>query len=203
MARHDELRTRLSFFGFVGGAEHYHVTTERWRRGDLLVELIVDPQHPDYRSSCERVTAVLEPLEAAYLRGRQDEAAQAGIRVWEIQDKFDAQETADGPSGFARKGMNLLEDAAHAALGEVGIAGMVALAQEESSNCWCVRCVDEQAQAQRVAGASFSMTLGSMGRMIVCPDCGNKRCPRATWHANECTGSNEPGQPGSRFENMT
>lgn len=36
-------------------------------------------------------------------------------------------------------------------------------------------------------------------RMVVCPECGNKRCPKATNHANACTGSNEPGQPGSRY----
>lgn len=35
--------------------------------------------------------------------------------------------------------------------------------------------------------------------MIVCPKCGNKRCPKATDHRNECTGSNEPGQKGSRY----
>jgi hypothetical protein len=38
-----------------------------------------------------------------------------------------------------------------------------------------------------------------MTTFIVCPDCGNKRCPRATSHLNACTGSNEPGQLGSRF----
>jgi len=32
---------------------------------------------------------------------------------------------------------------------------------------------------------------------IVCETCGNKRCPRAEFHENECSGSNEPGQPGS------
>lgn len=36
--------------------------------------------------------------------------------------------------------------------------------------------------------------------MILCPDCGNKRCPRANDHDNECTGSNDPGQPGSAYE---
>ena len=35
--------------------------------------------------------------------------------------------------------------------------------------------------------------------MIVCPKCGNKRCPKATHHGHACTGSNEPGQPGSRY----
>jgi hypothetical protein len=37
------------------------------------------------------------------------------------------------------------------------------------------------------------------GIMIVCPECGNKRCPKATDHNLDCTGSNAPGQPGSRF----
>jgi hypothetical protein len=37
-------------------------------------------------------------------------------------------------------------------------------------------------------------------RMILCPICGNKRCPKANDHRNECTGSNEPGQKGSAYE---
>jgi hypothetical protein len=35
--------------------------------------------------------------------------------------------------------------------------------------------------------------------MVCCPDCGNKRCPKATDHDLECTGSNEPGQTGSIY----
>jgi len=35
--------------------------------------------------------------------------------------------------------------------------------------------------------------------MILCPLCGNKRCPHSTDHNLECTGSNDPGQPGSRY----
>ena len=35
--------------------------------------------------------------------------------------------------------------------------------------------------------------------MIGCSECGNKRCPRATSHDRACTGSNEPGQEGSRY----
>lgn len=38
-------------------------------------------------------------------------------------------------------------------------------------------------------------------RFVVCPDCGNKRCPKATHHAHACTNSNDPGQPGSLWEN--
>lgn len=42
-------------------------------------------------------------------------------------------------------------------------------------------------------------TIADM-RMILCGTCGNKRCPHATHHNNACTGSNEPGQPGSAYE---
>lgn len=35
--------------------------------------------------------------------------------------------------------------------------------------------------------------------MIVCPECGNKRCPKATDHNFKCSGSNEPGQAGSIY----
>ncbi len=36
-------------------------------------------------------------------------------------------------------------------------------------------------------------------RLVVCPVCGNKRCPHATDHALTCTASNEHGQAGSRY----
>lgn len=36
-------------------------------------------------------------------------------------------------------------------------------------------------------------------RFVVCPKCGNKRCPKANDHRNQCTRSNEPGQPGSAY----
>jgi len=36
-------------------------------------------------------------------------------------------------------------------------------------------------------------------QMHLCPHCGNKRCPGAADHTNECSGSNEPGQVGSLY----
>lgn len=39
----------------------------------------------------------------------------------------------------------------------------------------------------------------SDSRFVVCPECGNKRCPHANDHRNACTGSNEPGQEGSAY----
>ena len=42
------------------------------------------------------------------------------------------------------------------------------------------------------------VTITNM-RFVVCPNCGNKRCPHANDHRNVCTGSNEPGQEGSAY----
>jgi hypothetical protein len=35
--------------------------------------------------------------------------------------------------------------------------------------------------------------------MLLCKECGNKRCPKASDHRLDCTGSNESGQPGSVY----
>lgn len=55
---------------------------------------------------------------------------------------------------------------------------------ERMPDCWCRTC--------------RPVVLNDM-RFVVCPDCGNKRCPRANDHRNACTGSNEPGQKGSAY----
>lgn len=55
---------------------------------------------------------------------------------------------------------------------------------EQKPDCWCLTC--------------RPVTLNDM-RFVVCPDCGNKRCPRANDHRNACTRSNEPGQEGSAY----
>lgn len=52
------------------------------------------------------------------------------------------------------------------------------------TKCWCHTC--------------RPVTMND-ARFVVCPDCGNKRCPRANDHRNACTGSNEPGQEGSAY----
>lgn len=62
--------------------------------------------------------------------------------------------------------------------------------------CWCERCDKEQAGPNEIS-------LFLRFRMNLCPMCGDKRCPRATDHRNECTGSNEPGQPGSSYPELT
>ena len=36
-------------------------------------------------------------------------------------------------------------------------------------------------------------------QMVVCVECGNKRCPHAADHKNKCTNSNDTGQVGSIY----
>lgn len=46
----------------------------------------------------------------------------------------------------------------------------------------------------RIAEAAADVLESFSRPMVVCTNCGNKRCPKATWHGNMCTSSNEPGQ---------
>lgn len=70
-----------------------------------------------------------------------------------------------------------------------------------SIECGCYRCSKERYDLLPEK-EKLPMTGGWMGmmRMFLCEKCGNKRCPHATDHRLECTGSNESGQKGSRYE---
>lgn len=59
--------------------------------------------------------------------------------------------------------------------------------QREVNGCWC---------------HAFRPVAMSDMRFVVCPDCGNKRCPKANNHRNSCTGSNEPGQAESAYQEV-
>jgi hypothetical protein len=60
-------------------------------------------------------------------------------------------------------------------------------------SAWCcIRCEN----AEVIAGERFMFARS----FPMCPDCGNKRCPRASDHRLGCTGSNEPNQPGSVYQ---
>ena len=60
--------------------------------------------------------------------------------------------------------------------------------------CACWTCVEQESRlVEDLTG--HTPFVG----MIVCPTCGNKRCPKAAHHDHACTGSNEPGQPGSAY----
>lgn len=62
----------------------------------------------------------------------------------------------------------------------------------------CVRARDAQENGGVDAGLGFRIPT-ELTRMILCPTCGNKRCPHANDHRLACTGSNEPGQVGSAY----
>jgi DNA-directed RNA polymerase subunit RPC12/RpoP len=69
-----------------------------------------------------------------------------------------------------------------------------------------LRTAIEQAEKQEPVAfrycchSCFKANGGMMlDRMILCPECGNKRCPKASDHNFSCTGSNEPGQLGSIY----
>lgn len=64
--------------------------------------------------------------------------------------------------------------------------------EADRGRCGCQRCLDER--DERFGGFPARMSM-----MVLCPTCGNKRCPHATDHRHACTGSNEPGQPGSSY----
>lgn len=63
--------------------------------------------------------------------------------------------------------------------------------ENDTYRCYCYDCNKDR---KTESGVPYVMTL-----MILCPICGNKRCPHSTNHEYECTNSNEPGQPGSRY----
>ncbi len=51
--------------------------------------------------------------------------------------------------------------------------------------CGCITCIEGRGEVAI--------------HMVVCPTCGNKRCPKATDHKLSCTNSNAPGQLGSVY----
>ena len=53
--------------------------------------------------------------------------------------------------------------------------------------CGCWRCVDE---VVRKRPSPYNL----MYPFIICSSCGNKRCPKASWHGYKCTGLNVFGQ---------
>lgn len=58
----------------------------------------------------------------------------------------------------------------------------------------------QETVARYCCHSCFKVSGGVMlDRMILCSECGNKRCPKASDHNFSCTGSNEPGQWGSIY----
>jgi len=64
------------------------------------------------------------------------------------------------------------------------------------SDCVCMSCRERQLNNERSNQGRSRQTLT---KMILCPLCGHRRCPKATYHGNDCTGSDDPHQEGSRY----
>jgi hypothetical protein len=73
----------------------------------------------------------------------------------------------------------------------------------EGEVCGCETCSRRVGEVIATADpkADFATKIANnpVNRMIVCANCGNKRCPHATDHEEECSGSNDPGQEGSSY----
>lgn len=83
--------------------------------------------------------------------------------------------------GFTEDGLNGL-------IGEVLAKWGTPQPVVREPQCWCLTC-----RPMRVDDPESI-------RMALCPTCGNKRCPKANNHRNQCSNSNEPGQKGSAYE---
>jgi hypothetical protein len=73
------------------------------------------------------------------------------------------------------------------------LAALRTALEQPEQECWCHKCNENRL----VNNIPFSAT-----RMILCPTCGNKRCPKASDHCLDCTDSNEPNQPGSLYTTL-
>jgi hypothetical protein len=62
--------------------------------------------------------------------------------------------------------------------------------------CFCRACIKVRDEGKDIFDKEEHR------RMILCVNCGCKRCPHANDHNNACTGSNESGQIGSANELM-
>lgn len=74
------------------------------------------------------------------------------------------------------------------------------LFMQDLGNCFVVFTLGERCGCSECDADLARVAPGMLRGMNLCPDCGNKRCPKATFHDNECTGSNEPGQAGSDYQ---
>lgn len=110
-----------------------------------------------------------------------NEPGDADERVGRLAQEYDTERGYDRPlSEQAERARRLGQGAP--------------LLSPEPTVCGCYACIGNEPAYPRSSWLTVGMTC-----MIVCALCGNKRCPHSTHHDNPCTGSNEPGQAGSRY----
>jgi hypothetical protein len=122
----------------------------------------------------------------------EPEPAQEPLTGAEIED---CMKKAYATLGKSRNLEHVFARAVEAKLREKNAAQP---AQEPLTNagpqCECHWCITKKDLRDRLSGFPLNMT-----KMILCPSCGNKRCPKASDHRLKCTASNEPGQVGSVY----
>ena len=71
-------------------------------------------------------------------------------------------------------------------------------------HCECHACISAHCEANPAPPKDLMFGCVDMRlvRYFLCETCGNKRCPRAADHRLACTGSNDPGQLGSLYEDQ-
>lgn len=66
----------------------------------------------------------------------------------------------------------------------------------------CHKCASKMTEQLRRMHLNKDPFPLNATRMILCSECGNKRCPKASDHTLTCTHSNESGQPGSIYAHL-
>lgn len=70
---------------------------------------------------------------------------------------------------------------------------------ENYKGCMCRTCLDANNIVACISPSPEFQVPATSAMMVLCPACGNKRCPHATNHELPCTNSNKPGQLGSVY----
>lgn len=164
---------------------HAQPAPEKYNIGDATMRHIFTPTGmtnvSDMQAVFDRVEAVLVGVEQP--APVVPEEMTAGIAVKHWQGGRGSIESFVAGYNFCRAAM--LAAAPQSPGSEPAtVPGKWIPVSEQKPDCWCITC--------------RPVTLNDM-RFVVCPDCGNKRCPRANDHRNACSGSNEPGQEGSGY----
>lgn len=175
--------------------QHQNMKFDEFDTAALRVEHITHCEtklaHITSKETSQTQEGLVQIFVESYLSNEDGSFVERGRAIFEMSPRqFDAlpkpgawllqsfeRAIADKFQGFTR----------YATAGEIAEhdAATQPAAQRVGSGCWCETC-DTAANGLRT-------------KMALCPQCGNKRCPRATHHDNSCTGSNEPGQKGSSW----
>ena len=125
-----------------------------------------------------------EALEAAAEPGDLSEWADMQFLLWDAQRRAGISDEQITQAMVEKLAINKQREWPEPKDGEPRLHIKNAGNSPVTPDCWCRTC--------------RPVTMSDM-RFVVCPECGNKRCPHANDHRNDCTGSNEPGQVDSAY----